>query len=284
MELKILNRLCEVFINYNNKTFSDMNPILVDAHSEIGKQIISYGYAEKYFLDTFFNSISTSDFKDKIALDIGANIGNHSIYFSKYFKKVLSFEPVSRTFQILLLNTKFLENVEVFNFALSDTTKQSKIFVNTKSSGLSSLENTQNHVENINIKVFDNLENIDFNLIKLVKIDVEGHEVNVLNGMKNLLKSASPVLLIEFQGPKKNDIIKLLNSLNYDKFFIVKKVGFYSKLNSRGFLLIRFLKLILGLFFSQNFKISEISAKELLEIETEMLICTSSLSSLKFPL
>ena len=43
MDLKILNRLCEVIVNYNNKKFIHKNPILVDAQSEIGKQIISNG-------------------------------------------------------------------------------------------------------------------------------------------------------------------------------------------------------------------------------------------------
>jgi FkbM family methyltransferase len=287
MDLKILNRLCEVILNYNNKKFMDKAPILVDAHSEIGKQIISYGYAEKYFLDTFFNSIQTSNFfKDKIALDVGANIGNHSIYFSKYFKKVLSFEPVSRTFQILSLNTNFVQNIEVFNFALSDETKQSNIFVDTKASGLSSLNNTSNKtcIEKIKIKVFDNLHNIDKDLIGLVKIDVEGHEVNVLNGMKNLLKSSSPICLIEFQGSKRYEIIDLLTIFSYDKFYIVQKIGFYNKLHSRGFLLIRFVKLILGLFISPKFKIKEVSVKELLKIETEMLICSSSFSKVKLSL
>lgn len=175
-----------------------------------------------------------------------------------------------------------------FNYStyIEDALNCDVIFVDTKASGLSSLNDTSNKTttEKIKLKVFDNLYNIDKDLIGLVKIDFEGHEVNVLNGMKNLLKSSSPMCLIEFQGSKRHEIIDLLTSFYYDKFYIVQKTGFYNNLHSRGFLLIRFVKLILGLFLSPKFKIKEVSVKELLKIETEMLICSSSFSKVKLSL
>ena len=39
-------------------------------------------------------------------LDIGANIGNHSLFFSNYFYKVLSFEPHPKIFKVLAINTE----------------------------------------------------------------------------------------------------------------------------------------------------------------------------------
>ena len=104
MKTKIINRLCEVIINYNNTNYSNYDPILVDAHSEIGKQIISYGFTEKHILDTIFKKLKKT--KNHICLDVGANIGSHSIFFSNYFKKIISFEPVLRTFKILQINTE----------------------------------------------------------------------------------------------------------------------------------------------------------------------------------
>ena len=51
-----------------------------------------------------------------IAIDVGANIGNHSIFFSKFFKKVYSFEPQESVFKLLENNVNMnnLENIKIF--------------------------------------------------------------------------------------------------------------------------------------------------------------------------
>ena len=55
-----------------------------------------------------------------VILDIGANIGNHTLAFSKISKKVYAFEPNIFVFELLKINTKRLKNVEIFNFGASD--------------------------------------------------------------------------------------------------------------------------------------------------------------------
>jgi tRNA/tmRNA/rRNA uracil-C5-methylase (TrmA/RlmC/RlmD family) len=49
--------------------------------------------------------------KNTVALDVGANIGNHSLYFAKYFKKVISFEPAPNNCWIFKANI-FLNRVK----------------------------------------------------------------------------------------------------------------------------------------------------------------------------
>ena len=53
-------------------------------------------------------------------LDIGANIGNHSLFFSNYFAKCISFEPNPRTFSVLEINSRLVENIIPMNIGLSD--------------------------------------------------------------------------------------------------------------------------------------------------------------------
>ena len=45
------------------------------------------------------------------ALDIGANIGNHTIFFAEIFAKVIAFEPNPKTHSVLIINTNNLNNV-----------------------------------------------------------------------------------------------------------------------------------------------------------------------------
>jgi hypothetical protein len=66
--------------------------------------------------------------KPKIALDIGANIGNHSVrLFSSLFKKVHCFEPHNEIFQLLAINTHKYKNISIHPFGLSN--KQKKIIL-----------------------------------------------------------------------------------------------------------------------------------------------------------
>lgn len=64
--MNIINRISEVVLSYNNKVYIDKPLILVDAHSEIGKQIISYGFAEKHLLTTLFNNIKNKEILNQI--------------------------------------------------------------------------------------------------------------------------------------------------------------------------------------------------------------------------
>ena len=60
-------------------------------------------------------------------VDIGANIGNHSIAFSKISKKVYSFEAHPRTFEILKFNTDKYKNIKIFNIGISN--KKGSLFL-----------------------------------------------------------------------------------------------------------------------------------------------------------
>lgn len=77
----------------------------------------THDYYEKEVLEYFKEYLPING----VIYDIGANIGNHTLYFSNYLgpKKVYSFEPAKELYDVLAFNVQAnnLKNVEVFNYA-----------------------------------------------------------------------------------------------------------------------------------------------------------------------
>ena len=67
----------------------------------VGLNVICHEVYEKDYLDLIINSLNEETLKNTL-IDVGANIGNHSLYFSKCFQNVLSFEPQENIFLIFL--------------------------------------------------------------------------------------------------------------------------------------------------------------------------------------
>ena len=98
---------------------------------------------EKRELETFFYWIKSKkiSFKKGSAIDVGSNIGNHTLYFSKFFKKVFSFEANKDIFQVLNLNARLKKNIEIYNYAVSDQNKKSFLNINISNISGSGLSN-----------------------------------------------------------------------------------------------------------------------------------------------
>ena len=164
--------------------------------------------------EKIFNKI---DYKDSICLDVGAHHGNHSIFFSKFFKNVYSFEPNEDNYELLKLNTKKIKNIKIYNIGLSDLEQNVSMERLEYSSGDSKIienysKNINNNLNVINAKLvkFDQFINsINFEgKISYIKVDVEGHEQKVFEGMKNTLIKYSPIIHFE----QLHDQIKIINN------------------------------------------------------------------------
>ncbi len=138
-----------------------------------------------------------------VFLDVGANVGNHTLYWSldssKKAKHIYAFEVMPTTASILKKNVEINNlqgNVTIFNFGLSDEDTGAKVaYFNSSNVGATTIQKTKDGNEGITLRKYDNLgikDKIDF-----VKIDVEGHEFQVLNGMIGMLKKDKPMLWIE---------------------------------------------------------------------------------------
>lgn len=152
-------------------------------------------------------------------LDIGANIGHYTLKLSALVGirgRVIAFEPVPETFELLAANIARLpiNNVTLMNIAVSDKTKILGINIPEFESGLSnyyqaSLTNNSNGLSVLCFSI-DSLNICD--PVKLVKIDAEGHEIFALKGMKDLLKRDHPILIVEGSS---DEVATFLKDLGY---------------------------------------------------------------------
>jgi FkbM family methyltransferase len=171
------------------------------------------------------------------AIDIGANIGNHSVYFAEFFESVFAFEPNPRTFALLKVNSEFAclnRNITCFNYGLSD--QNSHLFFKTSKSntGESSIvdetfKNGNNGVFLIDVKRADEIEQLFERDISLIKIDVEGHDLPALKGAKELIRKNKPIILFEQHADDfingTSNVLDYLKELNY-KFLTIEQ-SFY---------------------------------------------------------
>lgn len=179
---------------------------------------LNYSSAKKYNDNGEKNLLKklAKQFSDKelVILDVGANIGEYSASVIESFEHknfhLFSFEPSKPTFQTI--SKRFTEDnrITVLNKGLSNEAKSIQLFYDKETSGLSSVYNRDlrhtsvNFTESETIEVItldmfcieNEIENIDF-----LKLDVEGHELEVLHGATNTLKNSNiKVLQFEFGG------------------------------------------------------------------------------------
>lgn len=186
-----------------------------------------YEIKELELINSFLKNKYPDVFKGT-CLDIGANIGNHTLFYSKYFKNILSFEPLPMNFKLLEINTNDLKNVNIFNFAIGSENLNRDFFFDYRNLGGSSF-NTNND-ESLNklslpIRKLDDL-NLDSENIAFVKLDVEGLEIDVIKGGLNTIKSNFPIIAFEQQKHTiengSSEVIDYLKNIGYNKFYISK--------------------------------------------------------------
>ena len=149
--------------------------------------------------------------KSKDALDVGVYRGVYSYKLSQYFKTVHSFEPNPLLYPYLEKNLKkIINNMVLYNLALSDVngTSELKLPIRSKSIFKNNIEelfklgaatmHPKNTIENfkkvpVKMKKLDDIE-IN-NQIGFIKIDVEGHEKNVLKGGLKTIKNIIIMLM-----------------------------------------------------------------------------------------
>ena len=177
------------------------------------------------------------------SIDVGVYRGVYSYEMSKYSEKVHSFEPNPIIFKYINKNLKkFIKNIHLYNFALSNQNKtinlkipirnsnsNKEIFEEYYEMGKATIHNENNfeNYENFEIQT-KKIDELSFdNKISFIKIDVEGHELEVIEGAKNTIKRDKPVLLVEIekQYTKKEvaESINFINSLGYKSYFFNKK-------------------------------------------------------------
>jgi len=247
---KIINRINHKFASKNIKRG---NPrIAIFAFDHIGLEINNFGIYEENLLNAIMSFLKDMVNLEKfdLILDVGANIGNHSLYFSNFSKQVFSYEPNPNTFELLKFNTKNLSNINVYNIGISN--KNENKFLNESNFNIGDsaivsydekkdIEKNNKTLHEISSMKLDDLEHLSDEKISMIKIDVEQHEYEVMDGASNLIEKNQPVLIFEhnIETSKKQTlkINKFIKEKGYVIYLIKPNFNFFSN---------RFVKLIGG--------------------------------------
>ena len=191
---------------YNNEFYYHDNDEM------IGHSIDLYGeYAqvEVDFLLSFLN-------ENSIVYDVGANIGYHTTAFASVAKKVYAFEPHPKNYSLLQQNTRAFSNVHLENHAVSN--KRSVCYINDydpQVAGNFGAVSVVDYTTSIQASTID-LDTAGFDLPDFIKIDVEGYELQVLEGCKQIIEQQCPVVYYEAHESKDlKEIYELLSPERY---------------------------------------------------------------------
>jgi FkbM family methyltransferase len=149
------------------------------------------------------------------ALDIGANVGHYTLRLSALVGpqgRVFAFEPIPDTFELLTANVRLspYQNVTLFNVAVSDESQTVGMAVPRGLTGLDGHYFAHITQEPTDREVFClAIDSLQLRCrVKLVKVDVEGHELLVLHGMKDLIARDHPILVVESSSTAPADFLR----------------------------------------------------------------------------
>lgn len=140
-----------------------------------------------------------------IVVDIGAHIGYFTRLFSRLAERngfVYALEADPENFSLLKKNTGHLKNVTLLQLAVSDKTGSINFYRSEKTGCHSTIKDTAQHKETITVASSDLdriLDERQVQKVDVIKMDIEGGELNALKGMqKTLSANRNLSLIIEF--------------------------------------------------------------------------------------
>lgn len=161
--------------------------------------------------------------------DVGANVGLYAWQVRKVcpLRKILAFEPDPENFKLLEMtrNEANAKNLEIYPYALSNETGDTSFFQDTLTSATGCIAgkdkpwieqylNGSSNTISVKMQTLDSVIQND-KIPSLIKIDVEGHEIEVLDGGRKTLSKKKPLLIIESFPPKQTTVLSLLHELGY---------------------------------------------------------------------
>lgn len=197
------------------------------------EQIFWYGYYEKEAILIWEKLIAT----DSTVIDIGANIGYYSIVAGHMAKKgkVFAFEPIAALRKKIELNCSInkLANVSIEPFAVGNQPGKCKIYIssndNVGMSGIQPQENFSGITEDTDMISLDEWSSFhQLKKIDIIKIDTEGAELKVLQGMIKIIEQNRPAIILEvitellsMFGHTSSEVHSLLLQLRYIPYQII---------------------------------------------------------------
>jgi len=200
--------------------------------SEVDRYVFFTGSYEPDTLNVFQKILAAMD--SPVAVDVGAHVGHHTMFFSVFASHVHSFEPFQTVREELLrhLEENNISNVTVHSVALGDRDESRTLYA-PKAWKIGAGSFLSSHAENLNQPVEDvRIVNGDSYFQKngiakvdLIKIDVEGWEWFVILGLAKTIERCRPVILFEYSEGTRQSLqgrSHLLNVFTDYKTFSVR--------------------------------------------------------------
>jgi len=164
--------------------------------------------------------------KNSNAVDIGALLGTHSFVLSDAVGEgfVYSFEPQPWAYKSIKksIEKNKIKNIYLFNLGLSNK-KGELNFCSNKTGGSHIVKDTKSCTLPYKYSIsVEKLDDYDLKNISCMKIDVEGHELEVLEGSTNTINKNKPTLIVEVWNKlnSRNNIKNFMEKINYNMEYI----------------------------------------------------------------
>tara|TARA_Y100001935_G_C17282008_1_gene498036 strand:- start:875 stop:1687 length:813 start_codon:yes stop_codon:yes gene_type:complete len=240
---KILYFIIKIFYS-NDQVNSSRNGInwSLDLNEGIDLSIFIFGNFEKSILKTA--KILMPDNQIDI-IDIGSNIGVHTLNFAKNFKhsRVYSIEPTNFAYNKLLKNLSLnpsIKNIFTSQYFISERKRipvdiysswDLKVGKNKHKKHMG-LKKSTSYAKIISLDEF--VEDNKINRKTLIKCDVDGYELSIFKSGQNYFKKYKPIVMMELapylykeNGYSTEDFLKYIQKFNYNFFELdnLKKIS-----------------------------------------------------------
>lgn len=135
--------------------------------------------------------------KNEIVLDIGAYVGSFTLAVARRAKKILAIEPDSKNYTCLQKNVSKFANVQTVKKGVWNSKKKLKLYLDSQYPVANSvvIPSGNNFIE-IEVDTLDNLTSaLGINKVDFIKMNVEGAELEVLEGAERVLKSTKKMVI-----------------------------------------------------------------------------------------
>lgn len=155
---------------------------------------------------------------ESVYLDVGTNIGYHALRISQLAKcKVIGFEPHPNHFAVATYNCQHFP-ITIMNAAVSNKKGTLKLadFDLEKNGNFGEVKADSEGFEVPSITI----DSLKYPEVTLMKVDVEGHELNVFKGAKKTIERCRPYIFFESNDLEWLDAYKFLDTLEYNFYWM----------------------------------------------------------------